>query len=160
MHSGRPYPYHPSYWATEAWFYRGFVPFKLHAETTGACAPPFSIVPYPWNALSDPGTVSPDCKVITYEIAIFPPDAYPALIVSMDLLVIDGDRKARWRATLRDGGGAWGTAFALQTYPQRLVLVDGFDYVVPAPPYTGAQGPPIKLRPATYAEGGSPWLNY
>ncbi len=160
MHAGRQYPYHPDYWSTEAWFWRGHVPFKLHAETTDVTVPPFSIIPFPWSALSDPGQPSDDRKSITYEIAVFPPAAYPALIVTMDLLKSEPEWQARWRATLRDGGGAWGTAFLLQPYPQRVVLAERFDYVVPSPPYTGSQGPPIKLRPATYAEGGSPWPHY
>lgn len=160
MHSGRDYPYHPDYWATEAWFWRGFVPFKLHAELTAPAGPPFTIIPFPWSELSDPGEVSLDAKEITYEIAIFPPAAYPSLTVTLDRLDLGGEYKARWRATLRDGAGAWGTAFLLQPYPQRVVLANGFDYVVPSPPYTGAQGPPLKLRPATYEEGGSPWLYY
>lgn len=160
MHVGRPYPYNLIYYATEAWFWPGFVPHKLWGELTASPLPPFNVMPFPWTGISDPGVVSADEKLVTYEFAVFPPAAYPALFVSLDRITLLGEYKARWRATLADGSGAWGTAFLIQDYPQRVVYANGFDYTVPAPPYTGAQGPPFRFRPALYSEGGTPYPDY
>lgn len=160
MHAGRPYPYHPEYWATEAWFYRGFVPFKLKGTLTATANPPWNIMPPGWTGVSDPGVTSMGGKEITYEFAVFPPGAFPQLLVTMDKHILGSDSKARWRCTLSGSGGPWATAVLLQPFPQRVVLANGFDYSLPAPPYTSAVGPPLRFEPADYDEGGSPWPNY
>jgi len=157
MHCGRDYPYHPTYWATEAWFYRGFVPWKLYGQMYGEASPPWNIIPYGWSGISDPGYVDPDDQTINYEFAIDPPNAYPNMIVSLDLAIVGGVKKARWRASVGSGGSYWATAVLLQEFPQRVVHAHGFDYSLPAPPYTSALGPPLDLIPASYEDGGQPF---
>lgn len=160
MHVGRAYPYHPSYWSGMAWFWPGWVPWKVHCELGQVAPPPFSILPFPWSGLSGPGEADDDGAAIDYTIRVYPELEEPYLVLTLDRSDVLGVAYARWRCTLRDGGGAWGTAFLLQEFPQRVVSCPGFEYVVPAPPYTGTGGPEIRIRPATYAEGGSPFPNY
>lgn len=160
MHVGKSYPYHPSFWGAPAWFWPGFIPWKMHGVLSEPCLPPFNIMPYPWENVSTPGEVSADGSYVDYTLRLFEGEEFPYLALTLDKVVILGEPKARWRCSLRDGQGSWGTAFLIQDYPQRQVLCPGFQYVVPAPPYTGSAGPKIVFRPATYDEGGTPFPNY
>jgi hypothetical protein len=157
MHKGRPYPFHPSYWSTEAWFYHGFMPWKMFGDVTGSLMPPWNALDPSWSGISDPGIVNSDRTIIRYHFDITPPSFATDLDVNCELSIISGTKWARWRAYIGDGGPAWSEAILLQDFPQRVVLADGFDFALPAPPYTSAAGPPLRFRPATYAEGGSPW---
>lgn len=157
MHKGNPYPYHPTYWATRAWFYRGFVPWKLKGTMTDEGCPPWNIIPEGWTGISDPGVIELNGEAVTYEFAIDPPNAYPNLYVTLDFSIVGNERKARWRCTVGSGGVGWATGFLFQEFPQRVVYANGFEYSLPAPPYTCDDGPPLRFEPATYADGGSPW---
>lgn len=157
MHRGKIYPYHPAFWTAPAWFWPGFVPWKLRA-TVGDTLPP------PWNVLfdglvsvSEPGEPSADYGSVEYLIPCPPLANLYQLVVTLDLHGTGANRSARWRMTIGQNGIGWATAFALQPYPQYLCKCESWDYTIPAPPYTSASGPDIVLLPATYAQGGSPW---
>lgn len=160
MHAGRHYPYHPSYWATEAWYWPGFVPFKLRGELN--CAPFgfWTQIPLNWTGVSDPGVTSADCKTITYEFAIDPPGAYPQLLVTLEKVILAGQFKARWKVDLNDALGTLDTCWAWQSYPQLAVYVNGLTDAEPPLPPSAGNTICLEFRPATYAEGGSPWLLY
>lgn len=157
MHKGRPYPFHQRYYATEAWFWPGYPPWKMHL-TAGQFLPP------PWNVLipgeamiSTPGICSDNSKEITFTWSWIIGELTRQIVATMDCHQIEKTLYARWRMSIGDGEAWWSTALKLQSYPQRVVAVSEWDHCVPAPPYTSAAGPAITLRPATYAEGGSPW---
>jgi hypothetical protein len=157
MHRGRPYPYHPLYWSTEAWFWRGFVPWKLKVTQLGTSF-------FPWDqwyatspVISFEGEAPGDAKRMDYVADVGDGTHYRRLIISLDKVDIGPTSYARWRMTMTDGGPGWCTAYALQPFPQRVVFVDSWDYTLPTPPYTCPTVPLIQCEPATYAEGGSPY---
>jgi hypothetical protein len=157
VHRGNPYPRHPTYWATEAWFWPGFMPWKMYASADGLLAPPWNIMPPDWGGLSDAGVPSIDAKEILYTWTVTDVPWPFVLKVRCDKAIVLGGSKARWEMMIGDGTVVWSTAFLLQDFPQRHVYARFWEFCVPAPPYTSAAGPPIEVRPATYAEGGSPW---
>ena len=156
-HRGRTYPYHPDLYATEAWFWPGFCPWKLYGEATAELFPPWVLIPPTWTGVSEAGVTSTDYKVISYRFSI--PLTVPPLYfkVSMQLRGLRPDRKAHWKIFLPDPGPHYAVAWLNQSYPQRVVSCGGFPFFLPAPPYTPDTGPALMFRPATYAEGGSPW---
>lgn len=160
MHAGKLYPYHPNYWATEAWFWRGEVPFKMHGRCFAEPTAGWTLVPLGWEGVSDPGVPSSDSKYIEYEFAIDPPGAFPSLLVRLEKSSLNGEAKAMWRVQLVGSGGVIDTAWRFQAFPQYEVFCSGLTtWTPPAPPSAG-QAVPLEFRPATYAEGGTPWPNY
>jgi hypothetical protein len=159
MHRGLAYPYHPEYFATEAWFWRGFVPWKLHGRATATLFPPWTLIPSGWTGISDAGVVSADRTVITYRFVYLSIPVDYAFSVSMQRTGAPGNYKASWGIKIPDVGPSWAVAFLDQGFPQRSVFCPGFPFFTPAPPYTPDTGPALEFRPALYAEGGSPWQN-
>ena len=160
MHAGRQYPFHPTYWATEAWFWPSFVPWKLTAQRS-------STDRYPWNAadldtpkVSAPAVISSNRKVASFSIDVSSPMLPCYLTVAMDKFTVSGTDTARWRMTINFGGTVEYTAYKLQAFPQRNVLCDSWDFVLPDDLPGGTPLPNIVLIPATYADGGTPWPNY
>lgn len=160
MHVGKSYPYHPNFWTAPAWFWPGWIPWKMHGTLSEPAGPPFSVMPFPWSAISTPGEASDDGTFVDYTLRLIEGEEFPYLALTLDRHEILGEPYARWRCQLRDGAGSWGTAFLLQSFPQKTIFCPGFEYVVPTPPYTGSAGPKIVFRPATFAEGGSPFPDY
>lgn len=157
MHKGRPYPYHPFYWSTEAWFYRGFVPWKLVGEDlAGTWGYPFDHFHFAnGGEVSAEGIADPDYKVITYT---FVQEGNPATLrVLLDKFMDGATPKARWRTAIAWDGITRGTAYLLQTYPQRVVLGEGCDMVICPPPSAAEGKPNYRFSPATYSQGGSPY---
>lgn len=157
MHRGMAYPYHPSYWSTTAWFWPGFVPWKMRMYIQGPQEAPWDAVLFNTWCVSEPGAPSADFSNIAYQFVYPPPVAPIYFALILDQVEGTGVKKARWRMSIGQQGNWWSQAFAFQTFPQREVKLEGFEYSVPVPPFTSVAGPSILLRPATYAEGGSPW---
>lgn len=158
MHRGRPYPRHPEYWSTEGWFWPGFVPWKLTCKRTGEADMPWAMIPTDQLFVSEPGIHPARPVVIEYRFILVPGTPPVELIV---FLRRHGEKpgpyKCLWTATLGGSEQVFSTAYAFQTYPQKVVALDGFDYSVPQDPYTSTAGPPLRCRPADYAQGGSPY---
>jgi len=157
MHRGRPYPYHKTYWATEAWFWPGFVPHKMHLEMGVGAVEPWNVIPQGHKAVSEVGTHADPPKIMRYHYDL-ETEPQAKLDVYLDKFEFGGRWYARWRAVLEVYGIVYtATATALQAYPQLVVSIDRFDesydvlhgFVVP--------GPPLILRPATYVQGGDPY---
>lgn len=157
MHKGRTYPFLPRYWATEAWFWPGFVPWRFLLHTTGPLTPPWNAIPTGIDLLSDAGDSSTNIKQPAWAFDASH-DGFTCLLdLVLDKITDITGSYARWRLFISNGGPAWAVGIALQPYPQYVVNLPRFDFSLPTPPYTSPAGPLISVRPATYAEGGSPW---
>lgn len=156
-HDGRHYPFCVEYWATEGWFWPGFVPYKLVGLALPPLNPPWNVLLIGWTGVSDPVQVSTDVKTVSYTFHPTGSMGGLVLVVSLDKIGVLESRQCRWRATIGDGVSWWATAYLMQDYPQYAVAANGFDYSLPSPPYTSDDGPNLQFRPATYAEGGSPY---
>lgn len=158
MHRGRPYPRHPTYWATEAWFWPGFVPWKLRLDTTVLYTEPWNQIPLDFGGISFPGYHDSKPLVMAYDFLILAGSPPLTLRVFLDRVGAFPNWKARWRCEI---GRNWltveSTAYLIQPYPQLEVKADNFQYCVPVPPYTDTAGVTLHFRPATYAQGGSPY---
>jgi len=158
MHRGRTYPFAPKYWATEAWFWPGFVPWKMHAFYNGFDGPPWDFIPIGWQQNSEEVFFTPDMKEAVY-VWFFA--GLPPLYGMAVTLVRDdsfGFAQARFAVTLTDTAGLISEAYDYQAFPQRTVQCGGFSSSTPYPPYTYDGTVSMVFRPSTYAEGGSPWL--
>lgn len=158
MHVGRPYPYHPNYWATEAWFWPGFVPWKMRLQVFDNSDPPWGIYPSGYGEVSVPGMCSSNNKVITYEFQKQSP-AY-GLILTLQRDIFEGRYVARWQLDLVSSVVTWGRAVELQTYPQRVVFNRTWQYVYGSIPYPVPRAPRYQFDPAAYHVGGSPYPDY
>lgn len=158
MHKGKTYPYHPDRWSALAWFWPGYIPWKMRMEVVGVQPPPWNVVVPGSNGISEPGYSLDDGQSMSYNFALQGDDRIIEYVLTLDRLSENGIF-ARWRLSIKpQDGSPWATAYALQPYPQLEVGLQSFDYSLPSPPYTSAAGPRIAMRPANYAEGGDPWI--
>lgn len=155
MHKGRIYPYHPIYWATEGWFWPGFVPWKLTLDVFDNGLPPWNIYSAGYGEVSIAGVVHPSRTLVTYDFVHFSP-AF-GLRVQLDSGVIAGVKQCRYRMILLSGVVEWAQAIRLDPIPQTVVFANSWPFVFPDPPYTANQSPPYQIKAARYDQGGSPW---
>lgn len=119
----------------------------------------------PWNQIaqgteliSDAGVPSsPRPTEITYEITVLGGSPPLRMLLTLDKWAFAGNTYSRWRCRLLLGFTEQSEALAVQPFPQYTVAVDRFLQNVPSFPYTSIAGPPLYFRPATYAQGGSPY---
>jgi len=158
-HRGRTYPYHPSSWATEAWFWPGLMPWKLYGQNLAVELPPWSpwILPG-WTGVSSVGIPTADAKIITYDFPVTAPLTGGITVTCKRAIGAEGP-VARWTISIDDSGHLFGRATLDQTFPQTIVFCPGFVDFDGFMGYGGGLGPFIEFRPATYAEGGSPWID-
>ena len=157
MHKGRWYPFHPNYWSAPAWFWPGFVPWKLRAVDVPIGVTMFGCPAGTPIVISDPGIPSDDSMVIDYFIPLAGGCAMHWLGVTMERVGGLGSFEARWTVGTEYWDGSREYQSMNQEYPQREVLSPVFSFTIPPMEV----GPPIVVHPrffpATYAEGGSPW---
>lgn len=158
MHKGNPYPYHPSYWATECQFWPGYVPWKLFLDGFLSSDPTMTPVGTLIGEASEAGVTVTDYTQISWRWPIVSnPDA-DELIVSLEMEEISGSKYAVWIAQLRLLSVPVGTAYLFLPFPRYSESTGGAAIwgtthdPVAFPPHSQ-----INLRGATYAEGGSPW---
>lgn len=156
-HIGRPYPYHPEYWATEAWFYRGFVPWKLTAEPEFPIPPFFGCVVGAFIPPSGPGETTGDAKKIKYTFVADGECLVTQMEVTLEAISPGVGGSARWNLKSYYWDGSFETQFLDQPYPQRVVLSPWFTMTVPNPDVGPSLLMLVRFHPATYDEGGSPF---
>lgn len=157
-HIGRNYPYLPEYWATEAWFWPGFVPWKLVASFDDTIILPWFRLTLGWTGVSQVYSLTDDCKEVTYQFPLTlrnGDDGY--LLVRLRKVTISSVNKAEWYMVVIDDGVPFAEGYAWQPFPQRVVYVDTWDVGHDLPSGTDCLPPPLTIRPATYEEGGSPF---
>jgi len=158
MHKGRQYPYFPDYWATEAWFWPGFAPWKLTASNNTLASGPWNRLGLITDVVSGAGFCVPDCTQISYLFDLPPTSAADTLLVSLEMVVDNGVRYARWKAVLKTGSSIDAEAWLYQQFPQTIVFAGAppgwniYNYILPTPPFLN-----LVCEPATYTQGGSPW---
>jgi len=156
-HKGRPYPYHPMYWATEAWFYPGFVPWKMMATQVGGARPYFGCVFGSPDPMSDPAFVPDNGFFALYE---FNPIT-DCLIQYMNVYLYKTGSglasKAEWFFNVIYWDGSPDSQVMDQDYPQRLVLSPIFTMTIPNPDPGPAIIQYVQFYPANYEQGGSPY---
>jgi hypothetical protein len=157
MHKGKFYCFNPHYWVTEAWYWPGFVPWKLKAESLGVQPAPWSACDFSVLRVSEPLIATIDSKKATWWIDVSPPGDSAHLIVTAEKTFIGGDPWAVWKMTLDVPAHTNIMAVGVQEYPQYRVLVDTWSFCVPADPPPVGPLPLIKLTPPTWAESGSPY---
>jgi hypothetical protein len=79
------------------------------------------------------------------------------LDVSLEMLVYGDVQWCRWLAKLSTGGVEIARLHLFQTFPQRVVDGIGQIWIPENNPYIPRIGQQLGFRPATYAEGGSPY---
>lgn len=158
MHRGNPYPRHPTYWATEAWFWPGFVPWKMRLDVTVNYGEPWNYIPIDFGGISFVGSHAPKPLVMAYDFLVIAGSPSLTLRVLLDRIGTRPNYQARWRAEIAyDWTTVLSTAYLLQSYPRTVVAADTFQFCVPVTPFTYIGPVTLHLRPATYAEGGSPY---
>jgi|WetSurMetagenome_2_1015567.scaffolds.fasta_scaffold166890_2 hypothetical protein len=160
MHAGRNYPFAPIFWATESWFWPGFVPWKMHLLTRATTWFPYSLVPAGSEFVSGPMHCD-DPPIEAYYDFDLNPVADVQIYIGLKKSIVLGARKAYWELAFCVSGIQLTFGELYQRYPQRVVYADDILQTDPAGPSGGPAGIiPVTFRPATYAEGGSPWPNY
>lgn len=155
MHKGSAYPYHPTFYATEAFFWPGYLPWKMVLDVTATGTPPWNIYPSLYQEISIPGVVSASGHTVTYDFTAHVPGYGLRLVI--DDYVDAGWLNARWRLQLISGIAMWAFASNLQPTPLRSVFCNRWPIYAGSIPYPAVGPPPYLLRPAIYLEGGSPW---
>lgn len=157
MHKGLRYPFHPEYQSTEAWFWPGFLPWRMHGRSLADAAQPWDHVPTGWTGVSDAGVPSNDRTWVDYTF----PAVLGGLTAAFKLTVLRTGTLphflATWKIRIPATGTMWADATLIQTYPQRIVFASGFIDFMGHAGYGGGLGPFLEFKPATYAQGGSPW---
>jgi hypothetical protein len=156
-HVGRPYPFHPIYWATEAWFYPGFVPWKLGGDMGFTLIPPWNLVPDGWIGVSKAGEPSADRKTMTYLFDVVPDDDSLQIKVAMQWQDHPMKFYARWDVWLLLRGAWLIHQWENQQFPQRQVEVSEWVAAEKHPPLGPGFPGPLAFWAADYAEGGTPF---
>lgn len=156
-HLGRPYPYHPIYWATEGWFYPHYVPWKMRFIVWGVNLEPWDGLYYGLELVSDEGQVSEDIQVIQYKWHFDDAGFHYDITLSMEARKDLVPGKAQWLLALKRDDVPWAIASKLEVIPPSSnVLItwdDGFNLQTGMP----CDPPFFQLFQATYAEGGTPY---
>jgi hypothetical protein len=160
MHAGRRYPFARKYWTTQAWFWPGFLPWKMCLHSKASTWFPYSQLPDDLDWISDEVTYNPNATIATYKWDLATPSPMH-LVMELDMLTGPLLKYARWLGVLETIGIPDRRLECLQAFPQRKVLSYAVLQMVP-PSISGCPAGiiPWEFRPATYAQGGSPWPNY
>lgn len=158
MHKGHRYPFHPFFFSTEAWFWPGYVPWKMRLNVIGSPGPPWDALVDAQVVFSEAGIPSTGFQVIEYHFWLpQPPDLVSEAYLRMFKDEIDGVKYAVWEFSLFDGTSRYPTAWYFDSFPQRVVQRSGNPWWMTYDPLSIPTGPNFQFRPANYAEGGSPW---
>ena len=156
-HNGRHYPFLPKYWSGLAWFWPGFVPWRLHGEQIGVLLPPWDRIGLGWSGLSIPGVPNSDCSQVDYDFTGIGPPTWSFRITMSRFGGSPVIWKAQWNIVMPSTGPIFANARLRQLYPQMAVFAPAFATFTGHPPYNSGIGPNLSFRPASYAEGGSPY---
>lgn len=160
MHVHKPYPFHPTYWATECWFWPGFLPWKIIGHMDGAPPDDWSGMQFPWSGVSDAGVTVSDATQMIYRFPLPTAPGADELLVSLEQIHKDDADRCRWKAVLRFFGTEVAHAWLYQDKPQRVVST-GFqnwnlaDQITPT-----AEVLRLRIEVANFAAGGTPYPNY
>lgn len=160
MHVHKPYPFHPTYWATECWFWPGFLPWKIKAQLAAGQPDDWSGMNTPYSGISEPGTHVSDATQMIYRFG--PPIGIGAdeMLISLEQIFKDGIDRCRWKAVLRFTGVIVASAWLYQDKPQRVVStgVQNFNLADQVSPTFETLA--LRVQVATFADGGSPYPDY
>jgi hypothetical protein len=157
MHRGRTYPYAVDYWVTEGWFWPGFLPWRMHLYVEFPVTDPWDIAAPGTELISDPIEYSLDRKTATY---VWNLGGSPVnkLTAELALVMAGPGGLVVWEFQLTSGITLVATGMELQPYPQRQVYSTNGVQLFPICFSGGSRCRMwLTFRPATYAEGGSPW---
>lgn len=157
MHRGRSYPFLPNYWTAPAWFWPGWVPWKLVLDGPGASSGPWAAVGALAARVSNAGIPDLPGDSVAYQFDLVPGPAGLTMTVTLYRGGVYPDLSAEWYASLVPAVGVGAIAFATQSYPQTVVDLPTFTSAQIAGSGLPCAPPDYHARPASYAEGGSPW---
>jgi len=158
MHKGRLYPYHTFQYATEGWFWPGLCPWKVKVTRVGSMAPPWDVVDPGYNQISQAG-VEVGAKTLSWFVPGVPSSGGYDFLIRAYRSIDGPDYEPTISIEMQASGTPVAMARARRPYPQRSFGVSGMDEWAYLPfPIWFTPGPPIMVQPATYAEGGSPWV--
>lgn len=157
MHRGKDYPYAPEYWATEGFFWPGFVPWKMRSFLSVSQASPWDALLVPFNQISAVVEYVPDRTQCAYVWTLDTPSVPDHLRLSLEQLDLSGTLYNVWKAQLITAGMPIADAWLFQENPQYVCAGAGTRWWDVFDPSTSPAGPDLNFLPATYAEGGSPW---
>jgi hypothetical protein len=156
-HDGRSYPFNPEFWVAPAWFWPGFVPWKLHAKNLSPEFAPWDGIPLGWEGVSDAAVIDPAGAFIDYFFPQPVPHDSNTFRVRLSRLGDLPGATARWEIFCTAEGPVFAYAVVDQAYPQRIVFCPTWIDFEGFLGYGSGLGPFLECRPATYAEGGSPY---
>ena len=152
MHKGRLFPYHPTYWATNAWFWPGYVPWKIAIVISSGQPSPWDIVPAA-TYITEPGiTSSPIPNGIIYRTSSG--GASWQLELGLDSVGEWPGWQGRWSLSLSRPVGS--PALVRKISPAPLYSVTNSDWPIRylVDPYSTPSAPNARVRAATWAETG------
>jgi len=156
-HIGRTYPYFPDYWATECLFWPGFAPWKLALPNQFIAGAPWNLISGKGLLISNGGEVVDDRTQISWTFHPIPGEPLLTLVVSLEQEELVDAKYAVWVALLKLGLFDIGTLWYFQPSPQYTCAVPLSPWWDVHDPAAMPTGPSMDMRPATYAEGGSPF---
>lgn len=157
MHKGNPYPFHPTYWATECQFYPGLVPWRLFlvglVGGNATFAPVYSRVGLPSQIGLAPG----DATQISWNYSFLNSGHGYTFTLSLELVEDAGVKYAQWAGRQRKDGVDVNKYRLRLPFPQRVLDTGASVWTNTFTTDTGLNDITCRVRGATYGEGGSPW---
>lgn len=157
MHKGRHYPFHPSRPCGLAWFWPGFLPWKLRFDGPTSHDGPWAVVGDLVSAISEPGEPTDDISEVIYSFVDPPVPADVELEVRCARREYGGILVARWEMYLWESGVNTAIAWTNQPYPQLQVLLPVWERSTNPLGTIEFTPPSFVATPANYADGGDPW---
>lgn len=158
MHKGRTYPFHPEYHIPHCWFWPGFMPWRGRIEIYARMEGDWALLTPGSTSVSSPGDAQPDATEMDY---MFSSDEWePTVHLLMGFLEANfppTDTPMLYAYVYDEVSARWSYGASTLPHPQYACVYDLADLQLID--YEGNPVGPlyIRFRPATYAEGGSPW---
>lgn len=125
MHKGKLYPYAWEYWAGEAWFWPGWLPYQMRLDTPSVIDDAWASIPTNATIISQPMEPLDDTyQQVSYIFALSGPPTFASLTAFLQRVKLSNTLYALWYVHLKRAGTLLKTAVAMQDYPQSRVLCD------------------------------------
>jgi len=158
MHKGKYYPYHPIYYATEGWFWPGYVPWKMFFFSIQSPAPPrWDVIPVGYQSVSAPGVTSSNDRIITYEFPGVIGTQFGAIVLEMFMKSYSGVKYCVWHALCYQLAYPPSEAWNFQLFPSTQPNTGNTLWWVTEDPMIPPDGFLMSIELANYAQGGSPY---
>lgn len=156
MHKGQVYAFAPAYWATECFFWPGFVPWKAYVDLPADQGGGWDNLFLPINAVSGPIRGVPDWTQVYWDWNVDAPSSATRFTLSVERLKIAGKYYAAWKANLYNHLLLVAEAWFYQESPLYTFLIGQDQWWSVPNPSAPQDGIFISVRPSTWQESGQP----